>query len=78
MSECLPADSQAERAALEIARKAAEEHKRDSDAARQQVGQLQSNMRTLMAGVSRHRAQHAGQLERLLAELQTPPHLLSS
>ena len=31
-----------------------------------------------MTGVSRNRAQHAGQLERLLAELQAPPHFSGS
>jgi hypothetical protein len=72
-SVCL-ADDQAQHAALEGAMKAAEEQRREADAARQQVGQLQSDMRTLMAGVSRHRAQHAGQLERLLTELHAPPH----
>lgn len=63
---------------MESAKQAAEEHRRDAAAARQQVGQLQADMRTLMAGVSRHRAQHAGQLERLLAELQAPPQFAAS
>lgn len=74
---CL-ADQQAEHAAVEGAKKVAEQHERDAATARQQIGQLQSDMRTLMAGVSRHRAQHAGQLERLLAELQAPPQFQGS
>lgn len=62
-------------AAAESAKNAAEQHETDAAAARQRAEQLENDMRMLMAGVARHRAQHAGQLERLLVELQTPPQL---